>query len=125
MKNDTPEIKGFHAHVYFDPATREAATRVRDGLAERFAVELGRWHDKPIGPHPKSMYQVKFSPEEFGKLIPWLMLHHEELEVLIHPLTGNDVADHAENALWLGKKLELNLEFLRRVSTAEQGGKSS
>jgi len=125
MKDHGTKIKGFHAHVYFDPATREAASRVRDGLAERFDVELGRWQDKPIGPHPKSMYQVKFSPEEFGKLVPWLMLHHEGLDVLVHPLTGDDVADHTENALWLGEKLALKIEVLRQLSTTERGGKPS
>jgi len=125
MKNDTAEIKNFHAHVYFDPNTRETATRVRDGLAERFDVELGRWHDKPVGPHPQSMYQVKFAPEEFGKLVPWLMLHHQELDVLIHPSTGDDVGDHTDRALWLGEKLALNIAFLQRVSTASPGGKAA
>jgi DOPA 4,5-dioxygenase len=120
MKDNTSEIKNFHAHVYFDPATRDAAARVRDGLAERFEVELGRWHDKPIGPHPKSMYQVKFSPEEFGKLVPWLMLHHEALDVLIHPSTGEDVEDHTNRALWLGKKLELNIDVLRRFTVTNK-----
>ncbi|HEV8718933.1 MAG TPA: DOPA 4,5-dioxygenase family protein [Candidatus Binatia bacterium] len=123
MKNDTAEIKGFHAHVYYDPGTREVAARVRDGLAEHFDVELGRWHDKPVGPHPQSMYQVKFSPEEFGKLIPWLMLHHEGLDVLIHPSTGDDVGDHTHRALWLGEKLALNIKFLQQVSAASQEGK--
>ena len=109
-------ITGFHAHVYFDPETRATALVVRDGLAERFDVELGRIHNKPMGPHPKSMYQVKFAPEEFGKLVPWLMLNHVGLDVLIHPQTGDDIADHTDQALWLGQKLDLNIEFLRRFS---------
>lgn len=125
MKEGSAEIRGFHAHVYYDPATRDAAARVRDGLAERFEVELGRWHDRPVGPHPKSMYQVKFSSAQFGLVVPWLMLHHEGLDVLIHPSTEDDVEDHTYRALWLGEKLELNIEFLRRVSTASQGGKAA
>lgn len=117
MTNNTSQtITGFHAHVYFDPETRTTALFVRDGLAERFNVELGRIHGKPLGPHPKSMYQVKFAPEEFGKLVPWLMLNHAGLDVLVHPETGNDVADHTDQALWLGQKLDLNIEFLRRFS---------
>ena len=115
MKEDTSEIKGFHAHVYFDPATRDAAARVREGLGARFEVQLGRWHDKPIGPHPKSMYQVKFLPDQFGAVVPWLMLNREGLDVLVHPETGDDVGDHSHRALWLGGKLELDLEFLRRA----------
>ena len=117
MNNNTsPTITGFHAHVYFDPETRASALVVRDGLAERFDVELGRIHHKPMGPHPKSMYQVKFAPEEFGKLVPWLMLNHAGLDVLVHPQTGDDVADHTDQALWLGQKLDLNIEFLHRFS---------
>lgn len=118
-------IKNFHAHVYFDPDTREAAAWVRDALAERFDVELGRWRDQPVGPHPKSMYQVKFAPGEFGKLVPWLMLHHQGLDVLIHPSTDDDVGDHTHRALWLGEKLDLNIEFLRQFAASAQGGKSA
>lgn len=125
MNDSSQTIKNFHAHVYFDPDTREAAARVRDALAERFEVELGRWHDKSIGPHPKSMYQVKFVPEEFGNLVPWLMLHHEGLDVLIHSSTDDEVGDHTHRALWLGEKLDLNIEFLRKLSAAEQGEKSA
>lgn len=112
MKEDTIEIVGFHAHIYFDTDSRDTAARVREGLAH-FEVQLGRWHDKPIGPHPEAMYQIAFSPEQFGKVVPWLMLHRQELNILVHPETGDDVADHTLHSLWLGEKLELNVEVLR------------
>ncbi|MEG3939788.1 DOPA 4,5-dioxygenase family protein [Microcoleus sp. S36b_A3] len=88
MKADTIEIVGFHAHIYFDSDSRDAAARVREGLAQ-FEVQLGRWHDKPIGPHPQAMYQVAFLPPQFGKVVPWLMLHREGLDILVHPETGD------------------------------------
>ncbi|KOP26498.1 4,5-dioxygenase [Hapalosiphon sp. MRB220] len=113
-QRDNVKITGFHAHIYFDSATREAATRVREGLSN-FDVLLGRWHDKPIGPHPKSMYQVAFSPEQFSKVVPWLMLNREGLDILVHPETGDDVKDHTNHALWLGEKLELNINFLQQL----------
>ena len=112
MKEGTVKITSFHAHVYFDPATREMAARVRSGL-EDFDVRLGRWHDKLIGPHLKPMYQVAFSPEQFSKVVPWLMLNREQLDILVHPETGNDLKDHTEHALWLGEKLELNTKVLQ------------
>ncbi|MBD6616763.1 4,5-dioxygenase [Komarekiella sp. 'clone 1'] len=115
MKEDTIEINGFHAHIYFDTTSRDVAARVREGLSSKFEVKLGRWHDLPIGPHPKAMYQVAFSPNEFGQIVPWLMLNREELDILIHPETGDDVADHMKHCLWLGDKLNLNIEFLRRI----------
>jgi len=123
MNSNTPQaITGFHAHVYFDPPARTTALVVRDGLAERFDVELGRIHDRPMGPHPKSMYQVKFAPGEFSALVQWLMLNHAGLDVLIHPETGDAVADHTEQALWLGEKLALNLEILRKFAAKAREG---
>lgn len=113
MKENTTAIAGFHAHIYFDATTREAAARVREGLGSRFQVQLGRWHDKPIGPHPQAMYQVAFLPDEFGEVVPWLMLNRQGLDILIHPETGDAVGDHLERSLWLGEKLELDIEPLR------------
>ncbi|UFP96466.1 DOPA 4,5-dioxygenase family protein [Gloeobacter morelensis] len=112
-----PEISGFHAHVYYDPGSREVAARVRKALEERFTVQLGRWHDGPIGPHPKSMYQVAFLPDQFDEIVPWLMLHREGLDILVHPETGDDLADHRHHALWLGEKLALNFECFQRAET--------
>jgi len=107
MKKDPTEITKFHAHVYYDPETREVAARVREGL-EKFNAVLGRWHDEPVGPHTKGMYQVEFLPKEFGSVVPWLMLHREGLDVLVHPSTGDGLGDHLIRCLWLGDKLEIN-----------------
>ncbi|MBI4491085.1 MAG: 4,5-dioxygenase [Deltaproteobacteria bacterium] len=114
MKKEMPKIKGFHAHIYYDPASREAAARVREGLAG-FNVQLGSWHDAPVGPHTKAMYQVVFSPEQFGKVVTWLMLHREGLDVLVHPQTGDSAGDHLDRSLWLGEKLNLNIKVLERA----------
>jgi DOPA 4,5-dioxygenase len=101
------EIKGYHAHIYYDRDTKDAAARVREGLGAGFRVQLGSWHDEPVGPHLKAMYQAVFSPEEFGKIVPWLMLHREGLSVLVHPRLGMAM-EIIWNALWLGEKLKLN-----------------
>ncbi len=111
---DTDRIEGYHAHVYYDAATRALAERLRQAMGERFAVTLGRWHDNPVGPHPASMYQVAFAAAEFPRLVPWLMLNRAGLSILVHPRTGNDYEDHARFALWLGTPLPLRLEALRR-----------
>lgn len=106
-------IREFHAHVYFDAATREAAARVREALA-RFPVTLGRWHERPVGPHVKPMYLVGFAPEHFAEVVPWLMLNRGRLDILVHPDTGDDLADHRDHALWLGEKLPLDLRAFAR-----------
>ncbi len=110
---DPATIKDYHAHVYYDPASRERAGRLRAALERAFEVEMGRWRDAPVGPHPCAMYQVKFGPEQFARIVPWLMLNREGLTILVHPNTGDDYRDHAEHALWLGEKLNLRLEVLR------------
>ena len=111
---DPGRIRGFHAHIYYDTQTRPVAASLRDAIAARFTVELGRWHDEPVGPHPTSMYQVAFAAEEFGRFVPWLMLNHGGLDVLVHPQTTDAYADHTEHASWLGVKLPLRLDVLRR-----------
>ncbi len=112
MARDIAAITGYHAHIYYDEATRDRAAAVREGLAARFAVELGRWRDQPVGPHSAAMFQAAFAPDEAARLIPWLMLNHAGLSVFIHPLTGDDRADHDEYALWLGEKLPLDFDAL-------------
>lgn len=115
MSTPTPEkavIAGYHAHIYFVESSRDYAAEIRETMAARFDVEMGRWHDRPVGPHTRPMYQVKFATEVFADFIPWLMVNHGDLAVLIHPRTGNDVSDHTDHALWLGEKLDLDLSQL-------------
>ncbi len=112
------QIAGYHAHIYYDPASRAKAERLRRGIGERFEARLGSWHDEPVGPHPVSMYQVAFAVEEFPRLVPWLMLNRDGLDVLVHPTTGDSLADHTRHALWLGAPLPLRLDTLRRAAQA-------
>ncbi len=116
---DIARIEGYHAHVYYELATRPLAERLRQAIGERFAVTLGRWHDQPIGPHPRSMYQVAFDVAEFPRLVPWLMLNRGGLSVLVHPRTGDDYEDHARFPLWLGTPLPLRLEALGRGASRD------
>lgn len=112
MKSTDGAITGYHVHIYYDAQTRERAARVRDGLAQ-FELRLGRWHDNPVGPHPKGMFQAAFLPDAFPRVVPWLMLNRDGLDVLLHPETGDDVADHTVHAVWMGEKLELDVDALR------------
>jgi DOPA 4,5-dioxygenase len=115
---DPGRISGFHAHIYYDPRTKPVAEDLREAIAAQFTVELGRWHDEPVGPHPTSMYQVAFAPEEFARFVPWLMLHRAGLDILVHPQTGDAYANHTEHAGWLGAKLPLRLDVLRHDRSA-------
>ncbi|NIR28258.1 MAG: DOPA 4,5-dioxygenase family protein [Gammaproteobacteria bacterium] len=109
LANELSRIAAFHAHVYYTSDSKQRAARVRERIAARFDVQLGRWHDEPIGPHPFPSYQVAFAPELFGTLVPWLALNREGLVIFVHPETGNDLADHADHAVWMGGMPELEL----------------
>jgi aromatic ring-cleaving dioxygenase len=109
------KISGYHAHVYFEPETRGQAENVRDALDRRFrgAIRLGRWHEKNVGPHTRSMYQVAFAPPLFAEIVPWLALNRGPLAVLVHPESGDAVADHTDHALWLGEILDVDVSVLK------------
>jgi len=115
---DPKQIKGYHAHIYYDPATtRPVAARLRDGIAAAFpTATVGSWHDEPVGPHTVAMYQIAFAFEDFARLVPWLMLNRDGLDVLVHPLAGSAYDDHTVYAMWLGDKLPLRLDVLKRAA---------
>jgi aromatic ring-cleaving dioxygenase len=47
---DIDKITDYHAHVYYEPATRVKAATLRDALAEQFPdAVIGNWHDAPVG----------------------------------------------------------------------------
>ena len=102
-------IENYHAHVYYDEISRNAAEVLREEIAQRFAVKMGRWREEPVGPHPQAMYQVAFEPELFSAIVPWLLINRNNLDILIHPNTGTSLADHTNHALWMGNKLTLCL----------------
>lgn len=108
------DVASWHAHVYFDAGSRDAAFALRERIAARFdgQMELGRFHERPVGPHPQWSYQIAFEPRHFAEIATWLTLHHDGLDVFMHPNTGNSLRDHRDCAVWIGRSHELNLQAL-------------
>lgn len=105
-----PHIKAFHAHLYYtDDAGVIMAKLVAEQAAEKFDIRIGRFHEKPVGPHPVWSCQLSFASENFGQIIPWLMLNRQTLSVFVHPVTGDDYFDHTQGVSWLGRAYTLDV----------------
>lgn len=116
---DPAAITEYHAHVYYDPASRARAAALRAWVEERFpGVRMGRWHDVPVGPHPTAMYQIAFKPDLFPTLAPFLLLNRQDLTILLHPESGRPRDDHTRHAAWMGQVLPLRTEILPETDAA-------
>lgn len=107
----TGTIESYHAHVYFDVNTVETARALCEAARDRFGVQMGRMHEKPVGPHPMWSCQLAFDPEILGDILPWLALNRGGLTVFTHPNTGDDLGDHRDHAIWMGSMPPLKLDI--------------
>lgn len=110
---DISNIKGWHAHVYFDASSIGGARALCEDISRRFAgVEMGRVHEKLVGPHTEWSCQLAFRPELFNAVMGFLALNRGDLTVFIHPITGQDLIDHRDRCIWMGIARPLKLEAL-------------
>ncbi len=111
------KIRGYHAHVYFDAESLSSAADLRRRAAEALSgrVVVHGLIDRAIGPHPLPMFEIDIPRGELEIFLNWMMLNHGAHSVLIHPITGDDLADHRDHPLWIGRPLPLDLEFLAQL----------
>ncbi len=109
---DPTLIRHWHAHIYFDQSSRDDAWALRETIERELAgaIQMGRFHEKPVGPHPMWSYQLAFANEHLPKVASWLALNHGKLDVFMHPETDDSLRDHRDCAIWFGKSHKLNLE---------------
>jgi DOPA 4,5-dioxygenase len=106
------EILNFHAHIYFDAGEIDAAQRLAAEAERRFGVAVGRFHSRPVGPHPRGSCQLTVATERFGEFASWAMLNRAGLTIFAHPTTGDEIADHTRHVVWFGKSETLDLSVL-------------
>jgi aromatic ring-cleaving dioxygenase len=117
--NEAGAIREYHAHVYFDEASRDRAADLRARITAGFTVQAHPLRDAPIGPHLSAQYQIVFNSDQFPTLVPFLMMNRMELSVLVHPQSGRPRDDHTLNAMWMGAVLPVNVASMRE--TEERG----
>ena len=105
--------KAYHAHIYFSGDTKNIARTLYELISEKFNLQIGSFIEKPVGPHPLWSYQVIFGKKDFDVFIPWLDKNRNDLTVLVHALTGDNLKDHTDFAYWLGQEVELNLGIFK------------
>lgn len=104
-------IRDFHAHIYFNPDELERAQALGAAAHDTFGVPVGRYHVRPVGPHPRGSCQLTVRPDQFGEVAQWLVLNRGSLTIFAHASTGNDLADHTEHVIWFGQSEALNLSI--------------
>ncbi|WP_324731474.1 DOPA 4,5-dioxygenase family protein [Pseudomonas paeninsulae] len=112
-KRPSNSYSQYHAHVYFDEQSLPLATSICEQVGELFAVKVGRIHQRLVGPHPRWSCQLSFDHVQFDRLLPWLEANRQGLSVLVHGVTGDDLADHTRHAAWLGEELALDLTMFK------------
>jgi len=104
--------RDFDAHIYFSNHDRAAAEALRALALQQFKGRnffVGEMIPEPIGPHSLPMFEMNFPKELFGEVVQWLIHHRGSLSILVHELTGDDLYDHTQAALWLGSPVALDL----------------
>ena len=104
-------FRGFHAHIYFDPDDLGLAQRLAGEAKALFDVAVGRFHEHPIGPHPRGSCQLTVPKDGFGDFAAWAALHRQGLTIFAHADTGDDLADHSDHVIWFGPSERLDLSI--------------
>lgn len=112
-------LYGYHVHIYFDEADQPRATALHDTMVRMFNAQPSRPQFIGIkGPHPIHQMQVIFPKDSFTvDVVPWLMFNRDGFDILIHPLTDDEVEDHTTHAVWVGKPVDLLVGTLNRAPT--------
>ena len=112
---NTEKITGYHVHVYFhDAESRAKVISFRQTMQQTFQIEYSPIFEEPEfnDPHQRAGFFAELPAAEFGAVVPWVMLNQNGMNMFIHPITGDHIADHRDFPMWLGMSLTMNLDAL-------------
>ncbi|MGR5236671.1 DOPA 4,5-dioxygenase family protein [Vibrio alfacsensis] len=96
----------YHVHVYFPLQRQAEAQALSDTIRQERADVLCVFPlvCKLVGPHKMPMFEIHLASisDEF---VAWLDKIRGEFSVLIHPVSDEELRDHTERAIWLGREL--------------------
>src|SRR5690606_18767593 len=101
----------YHFHLYFNSEQIPLATKIAHELRDLFGLSIGRVWDRPVGPHPVNSCQISVPRGQFEEVVIWLMEKRQGLDIFIHPEGDDDLIDHRDHIMWIGKSYELRLEI--------------
>ena len=85
-------------------------------------IIYGRWHHRPVGPHPDFSIQLAFPHAQFAAVMVWLGQNRNGLTIFTHPVTGESddaqLRDHRDHAIWMGAVRPLKLAQFGGVDQA-------
>ena len=103
----------YDIHIYWrNSDEREEALELQKVLIES-NVQTFPFVEKPIGPHPYPMFESHVTTQTLSVIESLLAVNRKSCSILIHEKTGDHVYDYTKEARFLGKPLDLNIEFLR------------
>jgi len=115
-------ILGWHCHIYFPMDRRDVAVRLNEDIQDRFGIWDYRWMDRANFLHPTPMFRFQFKREDLPDFLEYMTLNRDGLSILIHAISGDDIVDHTEHAMWLGEPLSLGIEALREIQAKKRTG---
>jgi aromatic ring-cleaving dioxygenase len=129
-KPEPAKIYSWHFHVIYWQHVEEhkkGAYELRDKFMAAWASKLtkpckDRFHQyyicmiepdyEPYGPFITAQWSVFFLPKDFDTVVPWIMQHRGNYDVMVHPNTGCELEDHSDWAFWGGNSWPINMDAL-------------
>lgn len=108
------DFRSYHFHLYFNAEQIELARKISSEVASLFNLYVGRVWDKLVGPHLVNSCQITVPREKFEQVVSWLLVNRQGIDVFIHPEGDDDLADHKDHIMWIGKSYDINLDVFKK-----------